>query len=232
MIDPNNKYTKMQEKFYDKSASVMAQTDHNHHNGNPDYWEILLKPLVSDSAQWKDKYALDLGCGTGRNIQNLLNNAYWARVDGVDISYENLKYAEHRILMHFNEDEFKLFKSNGVDLRELQSDFYHFVMSTIMLQHIAVHEIRYSLLEEVYRVLKPGGLISFQMGFGEGYGKAAYYENHYEATETNTKHDVIVVDPDQIKHDLEKIGFKDFTYNIRPAFSDGHPKWIYFNATK
>jgi hypothetical protein len=59
-----------------------------------------------------------------------------------------------------------LFVSNGVDLDIIQSDTYDFVMSTIALQHICVHEIRYKIMEDIYRVLKSGGMFTAQMGYG------------------------------------------------------------------
>ena len=80
-------------------------------------------------------------------------------------------------------------------------------MSTIVLQHIAVYEIRFQDLREFFRVMAPGGLLSFQMGFGEGQGKAEYHDNHYEAQGTNSLHDTKVTDPWQIGGDLEQIGF-------------------------
>ena len=81
-------------------------------------------------------------------------------------------------------------------------------------------------------MMKPGGLLSFQMGYGEGYGKAGYYDNHYHAESTNSAHDTLVTDPAQIGGDLEQIGFVDFEYAIRPSFDDGHPNWIFAKAYK
>ena len=105
-------------------------------------------------------------------------------------------------------------------------------MSTIVLQHIAVYDIRFQYLREFFRIMKPGGLLSFQMGFGEGYGKAGYYDNHYHAESTNSAHDTLVTSPEQIQGDLEQIGFVDFEYAIRPSFDDGHPYWIFAKANK
>ena len=76
-------------------------------------------------------------------------------------------------------------------------------------------------------MMKPGGLLSFQMGYGEGYGKAGYYDNHYHAESTNSAHDTLVTSPAQIGDDLERIGFVDFSYAVRPSFDDGHPNWIF-----
>lgn len=130
------------------------------------------------------------------------------------------------------EDAFRLYTCNGTDLRDIPGDEYDFVMSTIVLQHIAVHEIRFNYLRELFRVMRPGGLWSFQMGFGEGWGKAGYYENRYDAKGTNSRHDTLVTDPAQVEHDLERIGFQNVAHVIRPSFDDGHPLSIYVKARK
>lgn len=232
-LTPNNPYTKMQESFYDTTAGNMAKQNHRHHDKNFDYWEVLLRGVREGNSYLNEKKALDLGCGTGRNICNLLRMANWKRVDGVDISKNNLIEAEKLLKEDGIPDgRYKLFKNNGVDLKVLENNFYEFVMSTIVLQHIPVYTIRYSLMSEVYRVLQDEGVFSFQMGFGVGYGKSKYYDNTYTATGTNSEHDVEVSDPEQLLGDLKKIGFKYSNYVIKKAFDDGHPFWIYALAIK
>ncbi len=229
----NNNYTKMQKRYYESNAKGMAKVNHRHHDNNFDYWNILLGDIRHRQIDCKGKKALDFGCGTGRNIANLVRMANWDRVDGVDISKNNLKEAVKLLGKEgICPSMFRLFSNNGVDLKNITSDTYDFIMSTIAFQHIAVYDIRFNLLKELFRVAKPGGLISIQMGFGEGWGKAGYYENAYEAKGTNTKHDVIVMNADQIRVDLEDIGFVVFEYEIRDSYSDGHPQWIFFKANK
>jgi len=233
MIDPKNNYTKMQKNFYgEKKANEMASVDHRHHNANPDYWDVLLEPITSDPTHWNRLKALDFGCGTGRNIKNLLGLSAWERVDGVDISGFNLRNADDLLRMDGLKN-FKLYKNNGIDLDVLPKNEYDFIMSTIVLQHIAVYDIRFSLLKGMFDALKSGGVLSFQMGFGDnGHGKADYHANDYDAKGTNSKHDVIVTDPKQISDDLEKIGFTQWFYTTKNPFSDGHQQWIFFKAIK
>lgn len=227
-LDLSNPYTAMQRGYYESTADLMNQENHMGHNGNRDYWDILLADTLTG---FRDKVGLDFGCGCGRNVMNLWHR--FRRMDGVDLSFGNLVHARRNILAAgAPADAFHLYACNGTDLREVPSDEYDFVMSTIVLQHIAVYEIRLNYLREFFRVMRPSGLLSFQMGFGEGYGRAAYHDDHYDAQGTNSDHDTTVSDPAQIRDDLEALGFEDVSHVIRPSYSDGHPLWIFVKARK
>jgi FkbM family methyltransferase len=224
----SNPYTQMQKSQYERDADLMNQENHMFHNSNQDYWDILVGDTESN---FRDKVGLDFGCGCGRNVMNLWMR--FRRMDGCDISGGNLRHArENLIKCGCPPGRFELHEVNGVNLSGLNSDEYDFIMSTIVLQHIAVHDIRCNYFREFYRVMKPGGLLSFQMGYGEGYGKAGYYDNHYQATGTNSLHDTRVTDPEQIAGDLRKLGFVNIRHVIRPSYADFHPHWIFVKAEK
>ena len=233
-MDKDNIYTKMQREFYEENAPKMTVLNHKFHNANVNYWDVLLSPIEENIAKWKGKLALDLGCGCGRNLTNMHRLGEFAEVHGVDMSKSILKEAEKWLEKDgVPTDVYKLIHSNGVDLSGIKKTTYSFVMSTLVFQHIAVHDIRYSLMSEAYRVLKRKGVFSFQMGFGEGAATVDYFDNFYEAKETNSKCDVRVLDPQNIVDDLKKIGFNKVEYKILPSFSDGnHPNWIYVTAIK
>jgi len=232
-MDSNNKYSEMQRGFYNTTTHLMAKENHRNHDANPDYWSILLKPIRENSVKWKGKNALDFGCGTGRNVTNMWRMAEWERVAGVDISENNIKKAEEIILSEgVPKKDFFLNFNDGVSLNIFPDDTFDFVMSTIVFQHIAVYEIRYNLMAEIFRTMRSGGVFSFQMGFGEGHGKATYYENAYNATGTNSLYDTTVTSTEQLRKDLEKIGFINFEYEIRPSFSDGNPFWVFIKVIK
>lgn len=207
--------------------------NHPEHNPNPLYWDILLGDLKSNPTLWAGKTALDFGCGKGRNVSNMKSIAPFARVDGIDISQNNIDYC--RATQPVGSD---FYKNNGNDLRDLKDNEYDFVMSTIVFQHLCVHELRVNLKKEIYRVLKSGGIFSFQMGYGAmDYAGATYardyYDNSYDAENSNGSNDVRVNDPQQLIGDLEAIGFKNITYSIQEPWADGgHPHWIYVRCEK
>lgn len=215
-----------------KGAYSSGTTNHPEHNDNPNYWDILLSDL-KDKEKWEDKVGLDFACGKGRNVTNMLSLCNWKRVDGIDISEANIVYCNEKNKTQNS----NWYVNNGVDVSELNSNEYDFIMSTIALQHIPVYDIRKSLITDLLRTLKPGGLFSFQMGYGkninEGEIRSGYYENIYEARGTNSAHDVRVQSESEITEDLTNIGFVNIETYVKETFSDkGHPSWVYVKAYK
>jgi SAM-dependent methyltransferase len=155
-------------------------------------------------------------------------------MDGVDISQQNLSNAQIYLTDLPTEKTPNLYLTNGMDCGAAPVNSYDFAMSTICLQHICVHDVRYSILKSLFTVLKPGGRISIQMGYGvPSPNTVGYYENHVTATDTNRALDAAVSSPDELKKDLEQIGFISFEHWIRPTGpGDIHPYWIFFTALK
>ena len=230
-MENNNTYTNMQKKQYASGTS-----NHEEHNDNPDYWDILLSDL-KDKNTWKDKTALDFACGKGRNVMNMLELCDWKRADGIDISDNNIQFCNSNYIGWPTE----WYVNNGTDVSDLKTNEYDFIMSTIALQHIPVYDIRRSLLSDLLRTLKPGGLFSFQMGYGEGLDdplganrpRSSYFENIWEATATNSEHDVRIQSEKEVTDDLLDIGYVDVSTVIKEAYSDsGHTHWIYVKCYK
>jgi ubiquinone/menaquinone biosynthesis C-methylase UbiE len=232
MVNKENKYTQMQFNLYNELATEWSEENRepvvgsfDAHNNWPDY-EFLFERLNNQS----HKIGLDFACGPGRNLVKYCRR--FKRLDGVDISPINIEKA--RSYTNNYGVNPNLYISNGVDINTVPSDEYDFVMSTIALQHICVYDIRYSIMKDIYRVLKTGGIFTAQMGFGSPSPMTVgYYENYYDAEGTNRMCDVCVENIEQLTTDLFNIGFKDFEYKItKVGPGDCHPKWIYFNCIK
>jgi ubiquinone/menaquinone biosynthesis C-methylase UbiE len=231
----NNKYTLMQKTCYENDASNwnISNLDpvvgsFNDHNNWSDY-DFLFK----DIDNLESKIMLDFGCGPGRNLVKFSNK--FKKIDGIDIAEQNIKNA----IVWINHNNIELNKHNvylcnGVDLNCIDDETYDVVMSTICMQHICVYEIRLNYLKEFYRVLKPGGYITIQMGYGTPSPDSVdYYDNFYDAQSTNRGCDTNISNHTQVETDLLNIGFKNFNYYIRPTGpGDRHPNWIFFNAQK
>jgi len=231
MVDPNNPYTQMQRKFYNKRAQDWSFVNRDPvvynfdwHNMWRDY-ELLFKWLKT-----KNKVALDFGCGPGRAM--VLYKERFKKIDGVDISNILIDKAAEW-LNHHGITGYELYVTDGVSLKGIPSNKYDIVYSTITLQHICVHSIRYNIMKEIYRVLKPNGWFTAQMGFGERDGGREYEDDYYEAEATNGYCDTRVKSPKQLRGDLYSLGFKDFRYWItKTGPNDQHQNWIFFRARK
>jgi len=229
-------YLNMQRNYYEGEAHHW-DTIHkdrvvgwfNEHNAWEDY-EFLFK----DTPDLENKICLDFGCGPGRNMVRYFNR--FKRIDGVDIASTNLEKAKFWIATNNLPDTSKFFECNGLDLSNIEDNQYDLIISTICMQHICVHEIRLNYFKEFYRVLKPGGQVSIQMGFGDNTRAtetSEYHHNNYGTKYTNGGCDVKVRSTEQLENDLVPIGFNDFHYYVRPTGpGDRHDNWIFFNARK
>jgi ubiquinone/menaquinone biosynthesis C-methylase UbiE len=234
-ITPNNKFTQLQQTVYDKHASRWSIE--NVLEGKADFvgnWERI-KNWAPDE-MWKDipdlhtKDVLDFGCGPGRNLVGL--HQRFKSMSGVDISAHNLEKAkEYLEYSGLNSSKFSLYKNDGVSLSDIPDNSFDVVMSMITWQHISVYEIRYNLLKEFYRVLRPGGYITIQTVFSSDRdGTVKYHDNAYDVPGTNSQNDCVVENPEYINKDLISIGFSNFKYYI--PLSDASISQIYFNAVK
>ncbi len=99
--------------------------------------------------------ALDFGCGVGRLTQAL--GAKFDKVTGIDVSESMLKEAKR--LNSKPNVSFVLNKSDGLPC---ESGRFSFVLTHITLQHMPP-KLALGYLREFVRVLKPGGILVFQV---------------------------------------------------------------------
>lgn len=184
------------------------------------------------------KIALDFACGMGRMMNRFMD--LFDKVDGVDLSLENITYAKQYLEENgHSEHKFDLYQSTGMGVSIDKKDYYDFIFSTIALQHISVYEIRKSIFKDLLSLLKPGGSCCFQMGFGWDNGNY-WFSNKYTARSTNGGDDVSIPDDSHlagIKKHFEDIGFKnvEFKMELSPHPEMGnnyHPIWLFIHLDK
>jgi len=101
--------------------------------------------------------ALDFGCGVGRLTRAMAG--YFPECYGVDISPTMI-----RLAAEFNHDapQCRFVLNNQDRLAEFRDNYFGFIYTSIVLQHIA-EPYSQKYLVELIRVLKPGGALVFQI---------------------------------------------------------------------
>lgn len=118
---------------------------------------LLMKRFDELGVAHRRDRALDFGCGVGR-LTNALAEHY-AHVDGVDISAEMIKRAAE---MAPNRARCTFSTNVAADLRRFPDDSFDLVHTNIVLQHVGP-ELTTGYLREFARIVKPGGVVHFQL---------------------------------------------------------------------
>jgi ubiquinone/menaquinone biosynthesis C-methylase UbiE len=106
----------------------------------------------------RDLRMLEIGCGVGRMTRML--STLFDHVTGVDISEEMVRQARQNTADLPNVN---LVVGDGCTLPGLRDADYDFAFSFIVFQHIPALSVIASYCNEVFRVLKPGGLFKLQV---------------------------------------------------------------------
>ena len=101
---------------------------------------------------------LEVGCGPGRLLRPMSRN--FGELHGVDVSDEMIRLAEERF---HGGARIKVHVTSGSDLAPLPSDYFDFVYSYAVFQHIPSREVVLSNFNEIRRVLKEGGIARLQL---------------------------------------------------------------------
>lgn len=144
--------------FWDRSAKVDAiraiadqDSDESFTSSGIDDAEGIRPLLPPDGA------FLEIGCGIGRVLQHVASMC--RDVHGVDISAEMIQRG-HQRLRHLPNVYFH--QGNGYDLAPFQSNAFDVVYCAFVFQHMPRTSV-FNYLREVHRVLKPEGVVRFQV---------------------------------------------------------------------
>ena len=102
--------------------------------------------------------ALEVGCGPGRLMRPM--SRHFGEIHGIDISDEMLKRARE-VLNDMPHAHVHL--TTESDLRMFANNWFDFVYSYAVFQHIPSREVVLNYLDEMARVLKPAGILCCQL---------------------------------------------------------------------
>jgi SAM-dependent methyltransferase len=90
-----------------------------------------------------------------------------------------------------------------------------------------------NLYREFLRVLKPGGYLCFQTGFGPGHPRSVdYFADTFNTEADFVDKDVRVEDVEHLKNDLVTCGFNWIGHKLTRTCKDEHPLWIWVQCQK
>ena len=112
--------------------------------------------------------ALEIGCGPGRLMRPMSRN--FGEIHGVDVSGEMIRLAQQKLEGVTNAH---LKTTDGTDLACYPAESFDYVYSYAVFQHIPDAALVFSYLAEARRVLKPDGILRFQLNGLPKNGKPA-----------------------------------------------------------
>ena len=207
-------------KFFQRHSSKMVEANHYQHNLEPNYWNIMLRDL-KENDQFIGKSCLEYGCGAGRNLVNMSILGGFSRADGIDISKTNAKNAQK-----FAEEKLKSYSTkiaclegDGYTCLPFKNESYDFIISHQVFIHIPNYSVGCSIISEVKRILKNGGIfITHFKTIGDNVG---YFENYSKFPKN--------VEPSsskEIEDDFSQFGFSDLKVIEAENFVDNKPEWF------
>ena len=159
--------------------------------------EKLILPIMDSITHNRDPNelkVLEIGCGAGR--VTFWMASVFGEVYGVDIAEDMIekgkKYCKNLKNVHLS-------TNNGMDLSDFGNDFFDFVFSFIVFQHIPDKNIIINYIKEVERVLKHGSIFKFQL--------QGYLGKDYADKEKDSWYGVSFSE-DEIKEIAEKFNFE------------------------
>lgn len=96
---------------------------------------------------------LDLGCGTGRILIELLKEGF--QVDGVDVSHDMLEVCGTKL--EENGLYSRLFHQAIEDI-DMDEEYQSIIMSGASFQQIADYGTAFHVMQKIFKALKPGGI--------------------------------------------------------------------------
>jgi len=118
----------------------------------------LMKHAAELGLPRERRIALDFGCGVGRLTRPLAS--HFESVIGVDISEPMIAQARQ---WHDSCRGCSFLLNTGGDLLSFENDSVDLIYTRYVLQHLPSGDLVQSYLREFIRILRPGGLLVFQL---------------------------------------------------------------------
>ncbi|MTI67239.1 MAG: class I SAM-dependent methyltransferase [Firmicutes bacterium] len=137
--------------FFD---NVAIEYDNNHMKDSSCYEEFYEKIAEPIKVTNRAIRILDLGCGTGNELENIFNKAENATITGVDLSQKMLTQLRKKYKAYSN--QIKLINGSYESVR-LSEKKFDYAVSVMSLHHFTYHRKR-NIYEKILKSLKTNGI--------------------------------------------------------------------------
>jgi ubiquinone/menaquinone biosynthesis C-methylase UbiE len=144
-----------------------------------EFFNSLTANALEEYPNMKKGFALELGCGTGEGTLYLARSGF--DVIGIDFSQSAIRWAREKAQREGSSARFMV--DDARYLTSFSDGSFDLIIDASCFHCIIDCDDRKSLLENVLRVLKPGGLTIFRSVCGEFTGgeKSQYYDERSKA---------------------------------------------------
>jgi len=202
--------------FFEKHSEGMLVENHYQHNLEPNFWEHMIKQVLSNASSFDGELGFEFGSGAGRNLVNLLVSANFRRVDGIDISKSNARNSQRFVEEKIGASKTICLEGNGYSCLPFPSGQYAYAISHQVFIHIPNRKLRLCILKDLQRILKQGGCLVIHF---KHMHKSVAYESNYNNFPMNVT--VNPSDTELIEQDFLSAGFSSVTIKEVKNWVDG-----------
>lgn len=162
----DNKLVEMLTEYYQKEAKTMPSDSVERYKiphrvamnmKAPEGRKVFPMSIIAKELEIKSSRVLDAGCGTGVNVVAFAREG--ATVTGIDIDELSLEIAAYRTAQEQLAVEIR---TGDVTAMDFDDDSFDIVISHQVLEHVPSDEDQIKAVEEMWRVLAPGGFLFIQ----------------------------------------------------------------------
>jgi SAM-dependent methyltransferase len=124
-------------------------------------------PRISSATALDARRAMEIGCGPGRLMLPL--SRHFHEIHGVDVSPRMVRLARQNLA---GVSRAHVHTADGISLGQFEDEFFDFVYSYAVFQHIPSRNVVLNYMKETRRVLRTGGVARMQFnGLKDGSGQ-------------------------------------------------------------
>lgn len=169
-------------------------------------FDNILSPIMTKLSRrlGPNLKTIDIGCGDGLNLEVLhkldRNNNYKLELYGIDIDPVALKAVKPKAIL----------KKTSCTKLPFPNDYFDFAISTHVIEHLNLKDIETSI-SEMYRVLKPGGVLFCETPNPESMLSKTMGENWWMYIDEH----LVLIPPRNLRAFLNKASFSNVNAKTR-----------------